>query len=98
MEQRFRNNDNSEWGHHAAKQMCDETRHLQTPVKVGDKYMTLGDFYDRTPQELISKVMLEEKVFETWYHGRTVLLGDGMCPGHFFFCADWYLIGMRTFT
>lgn len=78
MEQRFRNNDNSEWGPHAAKQMCDETRHLQTPVKVGDKYMTLGDFYDRTPQELISKVMLEEKVFETWYHGRTVLLGDGM--------------------
>ncbi|KAK5823573.1 hypothetical protein F5H01DRAFT_376481 [Linnemannia elongata] len=76
MEQRFRNNDNSEWGPHAAKQMCDETRHLQTPVKVGGKYMTLGDFYDRTPQELISKVMLEEKVFETWYHGRTVLLGD----------------------
>ncbi|KAG0282102.1 hypothetical protein BGZ96_000832 [Linnemannia gamsii] len=77
MEQRFRNNDNSEWGPHATKQMCDETRHLQTPAKVGDKYLTLGDFYDRTPHELISKVMLEEKVFETWYHGRTVLLGDG---------------------
>ncbi|KAF9138597.1 hypothetical protein BG015_002325 [Linnemannia schmuckeri] len=57
--------------------MCDETRHLQTSVKVGDKYLTVGDFYDRTPQELVSKVMLEEKVFETWYHGRTVLLGDG---------------------
>ncbi|KAG9071559.1 hypothetical protein KI688_005771 [Linnemannia hyalina] len=27
-------------------------------------------------QELISKVMLEEKVFETWHHGRAVLIGD----------------------
>lgn len=77
MEQRFRNNDNSEWGPHAAKQMCDETRDLKTPIRDGDGFLTLGDLYDRTPQDLISKVMLEEKVFETWYHGRTVLIGDG---------------------
>lgn len=40
--------------------------------------MTMGDLIDRTPKELISKVMLEEKLFETWFGGRVVLLGDGM--------------------
>lgn len=60
--------------------MCDETRDLRTPIKSEDgAYLKLGDLYDRTPQDRVSKVMLEEKVFETWYHGRTVLLGDGMC-------------------
>ncbi|KAG0366221.1 hypothetical protein BGZ54_005655 [Gamsiella multidivaricata] len=37
----------------------------------------LGDLFDNTPKEAISKVVLEEKVFETWKHGRTVLIGDG---------------------
>lgn len=63
----------------------------------------MGDFYDKTPKEAISKIMLEDKVplrtfycsflceygslifflfinvkfYSTWYHGRTVLLGDG---------------------
>ncbi|KAG0068617.1 hypothetical protein BGZ89_004410 [Linnemannia elongata] len=73
-EQRFRNSDNSEWGPTAAQSMCDETREF--PIAFGNGKMTLGNLYDRTPKELISKVMLEEKVFKTWYHGRTVLLGD----------------------
>ncbi|KAF9345400.1 hypothetical protein BGX26_003168 [Mortierella sp. AD094] len=34
------------------------------------------DLVDATPEEEISKVFLEEKLFETWYHGRTVLIGD----------------------
>jgi hypothetical protein len=38
----------------------------------------MGYLYDRTPQDRISKVMLEEKIFKTWHHGRTVLLGDGI--------------------
>ena len=38
---------------------------------------TVGDLIDRTAPQLISKVMLEEKLFKTWYHGRTVLIGDG---------------------
>ncbi|KAF9132329.1 hypothetical protein BGW39_000350 [Mortierella sp. 14UC] len=73
-DQRFRNSDNSEWGPLAAQSMCDETREF--PIAFGNGKMTLGDLYDRTPKELISKVMLEEKVFKTWYYGRTVLLGD----------------------
>ncbi|KAG0204218.1 hypothetical protein BGX33_008660 [Mortierella sp. NVP41] len=55
--------------------MADETRDY--PIVFGDGKMTLGDLYDRTPKDMMSKVMLEEKVFKTWYSGRTVLLGDG---------------------
>ncbi|KAF9087144.1 hypothetical protein BGX29_001006 [Mortierella sp. GBA35] len=66
---------NSEWGQGAAQAMCDEIRHF--PINSGgDKPLSLGDLFDWTPQECISKVMLEEKVFETWYNCRTVLLGD----------------------
>jgi hypothetical protein len=38
---------------------------------------TMGDVFRATPRELISKVFVEEKIFKTWYHGRTVLIGDG---------------------
>ncbi|KAF9115431.1 hypothetical protein BGX27_007806 [Mortierella sp. AM989] len=38
---------------------------------------TLGDFINETPKDLISNVYLEEKMFETWTHGRVALLGDG---------------------
>ncbi|KAF9907146.1 hypothetical protein EC991_011286 [Linnemannia zychae] len=75
MEQRFRNNENAEWGAHPAQAMCDETRNLAIDLNDGKKW-TLGDLYDLTPKDLISKVMLEEKVFETWHHGRLVLMGD----------------------
>ncbi|KAH7056092.1 hypothetical protein BKA57DRAFT_195740 [Linnemannia elongata] len=65
---------NSEWGPNAAQVMCDLTRDFPIPFGAGD--FTLGDLYDQTPKELISKVSLEEKVFETWFSGRTALLGD----------------------
>ncbi|KAG0288742.1 hypothetical protein BGZ96_007498 [Linnemannia gamsii] len=75
LEQRFRNNDNSEWSNHTAAAMCDETRDF--PIQLDDgKKRTMGDLYDLTPKDLISKVMLEEKVFTTWYYGRYVLMGD----------------------
>ncbi|KAG0282477.1 hypothetical protein BGZ96_000437 [Linnemannia gamsii] len=74
-EQRFRQSENSEWGSYAAQTMCDETRDF--PIPFGKEKLTLGDLYDKTPKDLIAKVMLEEKVFKTWHHGRTVLLGDG---------------------
>ncbi|KAG0352944.1 hypothetical protein BG005_007693 [Podila minutissima] len=67
---------NSEWGAEAAEQMCKEVRDFPIPGGINNN-LTLGDLIDKTPQHLISKVMLEEKVFDTWYHGRTVLLGDG---------------------
>ncbi|KAH7044426.1 hypothetical protein BKA57DRAFT_517324 [Linnemannia elongata] len=67
-------NDNAEWGPYAAKAMCDQTRGF--PISIGDGLTTLGDIIDLTPPDLISKVALEEKVFETWYSGRVVLMGD----------------------
>ncbi|KAF9154183.1 hypothetical protein BG015_001640 [Linnemannia schmuckeri] len=75
-DKKSRTSENLEWDSHAAaaKAMCDETRHF--PLPFGDGTLTMGDMYDRTDQDLISKVMLEEKVFETWHSGRTVLLGD----------------------
>ncbi|KAF8916354.1 hypothetical protein BGZ58_005305 [Dissophora ornata] len=44
----------------------------------------MADVFVDTPTHLISKVFLEEKMFKTWYHGRTVLTGDAchkMLPG-----------------
>ncbi|KAF9996625.1 hypothetical protein BGZ79_009630 [Entomortierella chlamydospora] len=44
----------------------------------------MKDIFDVTPRELICKVFLEEKVFQTWYHGRSVLIGDAchkLLPG-----------------
>ncbi|KAH7050677.1 hypothetical protein BKA57DRAFT_459271 [Linnemannia elongata] len=61
----------SEWDLDSAKNMCDKVRHLPCPYGG-----TLGDILDETPKEVISKVMLEDKFFTTWYHKRTVLLGD----------------------
>ncbi|KAF9905585.1 hypothetical protein EC991_001546 [Linnemannia zychae] len=66
-----------EWGPHAAQKMCDETRSFHVPIGDGDTKMTLGDLYDRSSKDLISKVMLEEKVFKTWHSKRVVLMGDG---------------------
>ncbi|KFH66160.1 hypothetical protein MVEG_08261 [Podila verticillata NRRL 6337] len=67
---------NSEWGPGAAEAMCKEVRDFKVPGGKDGKVTTMGDLIDRTPKHLISKVMLEEKVFDTWYGGRTVLLGD----------------------
>jgi hypothetical protein len=56
--------------------MCNEVRDF--PVDSGsDKHLTIGNLVDWTPKGCISKVMLEEKVFQTWGHGRTALIGDG---------------------
>lgn len=69
-------NHNSEWGPEAAEAMCNDVRHLTIPG--GNGSMTMGDLIDRTPKDLISKVMLEEKVFDTWYGDRVVLIGDAV--------------------
>ncbi|KAG0200073.1 hypothetical protein BGX28_006764 [Mortierella sp. GBA30] len=37
---------------------------------------TLGNFIDATPRETISKVNIDETLFDTWHHGRTILIGD----------------------
>ncbi|KAG0363526.1 hypothetical protein BGZ54_008122 [Gamsiella multidivaricata] len=63
----------SEWGSEAAESMAKQIRDFPIPCGA---YKTMGDLIDLTPKDLISKVMLEEKLFKTWHDGRTVLLGD----------------------
>ncbi|KAF9136106.1 hypothetical protein BGW39_006902 [Mortierella sp. 14UC] len=68
--QRFRN---SEWGPEATESMI-AVRDFPTTFGGG----TLGDILDATPKDVVSKVMLEEKLFETWHHGNVVLIGDAV--------------------
>lgn len=70
---------NSEWDPQAAEEMCRQVRHFKIPGGKNDRILTMGDLIDRTPKNLISNVMLEEKQFDTWNYGRIVLLGDGKC-------------------
>ncbi|KAF9427963.1 hypothetical protein BGZ94_003729 [Podila epigama] len=37
---------------------------------------TIGELFDKTPKGNAVKIMLEDKFFKTWYHKRTVLVGD----------------------
>ncbi|KAG0238173.1 hypothetical protein BGW42_007164 [Actinomortierella wolfii] len=66
----------SDWGPEAAIAYCEKVRHLPVYKTGGDKVMTIGDLVDLTPKDRINKVRLEEKIFETWHLGRTVLIGD----------------------
>ncbi|KAK3817333.1 MAG: hypothetical protein J3Q66DRAFT_339540 [Benniella sp.] len=79
-EARFRN---SEWSPESNEKMIQEIRNF--PIKhygdAGegkDERRTLGDLIDATDPALISKVFLEVKLYETWHHGRTVLIGDAV--------------------
>ncbi|KAF9025679.1 hypothetical protein BGZ52_008853 [Haplosporangium bisporale] len=67
---------NSEWGSEAAEELAREVRVFKVPGGKDGKVLTLGDYIDKTPSHLMSKVMLEEIVFSTWHGGRVVLLGD----------------------
>lgn len=55
------------------KKMMDSIRHFKTA------FGTLGELFDKTQLERVSKVSFEDKLFETWNHGRVVVIGDGMC-------------------
>ncbi|GJJ74645.1 hypothetical protein EMPS_07003 [Entomortierella parvispora] len=62
---------NSEWGPESNAEMIAECKDFKLPIGT-----TLGDLIDQTPKDKISRVFLEEKLFETWSHNRTVLIGD----------------------
>ncbi|GJJ67786.1 hypothetical protein EMPS_00132 [Entomortierella parvispora] len=66
---------NSDWGLEAAEAMAQIARDFPI-VNGGKSGTTLGHLIDKTDKNAISKVVLEEKVFKTWFGGRTVLLGD----------------------
>ncbi|KAF9901661.1 hypothetical protein EC991_005818 [Linnemannia zychae] len=66
-EEQFRN---SEWGPEANKSMIKSVAHFKTP------YGTLGELINATPTDTISRVFLEDMLYQTWHHKRTVLIGD----------------------
>ncbi|KAG0342030.1 hypothetical protein BG000_007223 [Podila horticola] len=64
-ERSFKSSDsfrNSEWGPEAAEAMSKQVRNFKVPGGKDGRVLTLGDYIDRTPKELMSKVMLEEKL------------------------------------
>ncbi|KAF9434846.1 hypothetical protein BGZ76_007332 [Entomortierella beljakovae] len=62
---------NSEWGPESVNSAIEALTDYQLPFGG-----TLHDIINNTPQKVISNVYLEEKLFETWNHGRVVLIGD----------------------
>ncbi|KAG0054782.1 hypothetical protein BGZ83_010458 [Gryganskiella cystojenkinii] len=62
---------NAEWGPEHSSDMMQKVKNFKVPHG-----LTLGDLFELTPREKISRVYLEDKLFETWHHGRTVLIGD----------------------
>ncbi|KAG0100037.1 hypothetical protein BGZ93_004628 [Podila epicladia] len=62
----------SEWGIEMAEALMSRCRDIKSPYGG-----VLGDLFDRTPKSTICKYMIEEKLFSTWFYGRTCLMGDG---------------------
>ncbi|KAG0369307.1 hypothetical protein BGZ54_010333 [Gamsiella multidivaricata] len=62
---------NSEWAPESVETSLKDFYNFPCPFGGSMK-----DIIDATPKECISKVFLEEKIMETWYHGRVVLIGD----------------------
>ncbi|KAG0027871.1 hypothetical protein BGZ82_008724 [Podila clonocystis] len=61
----------SEWGPEVNEGLIREVSDFKTIH--GD----LGSLIEQTPKDKISRVFLEDKMFESWYYGRVVLIGDG---------------------
>ncbi|GJJ74679.1 hypothetical protein EMPS_07037 [Entomortierella parvispora] len=59
------------WEPERAVEMMQEIKDFKIP-----QGGTLGDLFNQTPQESISRIFLENKLFQTWYHDRIVLIGD----------------------
>ncbi|KAF9918713.1 hypothetical protein BX616_006419 [Lobosporangium transversale] len=69
----------SEWGPLQVDIMCEQVKDFPIPCGPGLK---MSDLIQNTDRDKISKVMLEEKLFETWSYGRVVLLGDACHKMH----------------
>ncbi|KAG0331525.1 hypothetical protein BG004_001631 [Podila humilis] len=66
----------TEWGPESAETLARDIRDFKVPGGRNGNVLTLGDYLDKTPTRNLSKVVLEEIVFEKWYHKRAVLIGD----------------------
>ncbi|KAH7051615.1 hypothetical protein BKA57DRAFT_503384 [Linnemannia elongata] len=64
---------NAEWGPEANEAMIKDVKDFLIPFS---NTSTMGDLINATPAENISRVFLEDKLFDSWHHGRVVLIGD----------------------
>ncbi|KAF9406268.1 hypothetical protein BGZ94_003174 [Podila epigama] len=60
-----------DWYPETVVEICEDVRTFKCPF--GGSVM---DLIEATPKGLVSKVLLEEKMYRTWYNGRVVLIGD----------------------
>ncbi|KAG0327554.1 hypothetical protein BGZ99_007392 [Dissophora globulifera] len=61
----------TEFGPEAIEEVCSRFIHFEGPYGG-----TLKEILDQSPHHLRSKVLVQEKIFERWHGGRTVLLGN----------------------
>ncbi|KAF9429924.1 hypothetical protein BGZ94_008963 [Podila epigama] len=61
----------SEWGVELVEALMNRCRHIKSPWGG-----VLGDLFNQTPKSTICKHLIEEKLFSTWFYGRTCLMGD----------------------
>lgn len=62
----------SEFGPEAIDAVCGLIQDLKTPYGG-----TLGDLIGQSQRDNITKVMIEEKHYKTWFYRRTALIGEG---------------------
>ncbi|KAF9118015.1 hypothetical protein BGW39_001572, partial [Mortierella sp. 14UC] len=60
----------ADWVTQDNKKMMESIRQFKTA------YGTMGELFDVTQADRVSKVFFEDKLFQTWNHGRIVLIGD----------------------
>ncbi|KAF9990186.1 hypothetical protein BGZ75_003312 [Mortierella antarctica] len=60
-----------DWGTELSDTVSENWRSFKVPLGG-----TIGDLINSTPDNAVSKVALEEKLYKTWHHGRVVLIGD----------------------
>ncbi|KAF9343688.1 hypothetical protein BGX26_005352, partial [Mortierella sp. AD094] len=67
---------NSDWGSESSGSIQEDWRSFKLPLGVDNSYITVGELINSTDSSNVTKVMLEEKLYTTWHHRRTVLMGD----------------------
>ncbi|KAF8981816.1 hypothetical protein BGZ46_002229 [Entomortierella lignicola] len=67
---KYENFRDPEWGAEANSQLIKDVSQFKT------RYGTIGSLIESTPKDYISRVFLEDKLFETWTHSRVALIGD----------------------
>ncbi|KAF9427723.1 hypothetical protein BGZ94_004325 [Podila epigama] len=65
-----------EWGSGAIDSNRAELNDFMVLGGHSGRVTTLGDYIEKTSKNSVTKIALGDRVFDSWYHGRTVLLGD----------------------